>query len=109
MQRLFRLGKALVISVLAAQDLQPLADALSVVRAQPIAQKRVDRQVEKVRELHQHRDLRKALPLLLLAHRRNGDAHRLGQLLLRQALLPAVKADLICHRIFHTLLLSRPA
>ena len=63
-QRLFRLGKALVISVLAAQDLQPLADALSVVRAQPIAQKRVDRQVEKVRELHQHRDLRKALPRL---------------------------------------------
>ena len=47
--------------------------------------------------------------LLPLAHRRNGDAHRLGQLFLRQALLPAVKADLICHMIFHTLLLSRPA
>jgi len=46
--------------------------------------------------------------LLPLAHRRNGDAYRLGQLLLRQPLLSAVKANLICHMIFHTLLLSRP-
>ena len=44
-----------------------------------------------------------------LAHGLRAHVEGFCKLLLRQALLPAVKADLICHMIFHTLLLSRPA
>ena len=47
--------------------------------------------------------------LLPFAHCRDGDAHRLGELLLRQPLLLAVKTDLICNTVFHPVLLSRPS
>ena len=47
--------------------------------------------------------------LLPFAHCRDGDAHRFGELFLRQPLLFTVKADLICNTVFHHVLLSRPS
>ena len=109
MQRLFRLGNALVIIVLAAQKLHAFDDALAVICAQPVAEQRIDREVEEVGKLHQHRNFRQALPLLPFAHCRDGDTHRFGELFLRQPLLFAVKADLFCNTVFHHGLLSRPS
>ena len=107
MQRLFRLGNALIIIVLAAQALHALDDALAVVCAQPVTEQRIDREVKEVGKLHQHWNFRQALPLLPFAHCRDGDTHRFGDLFLRQSLLLAVKTDLICNTVFHPVLLSR--
>ena len=101
LQRFFRLGDPFVHVLRAAQRLQALTDALTVIRAQLVSQQRIDRQIEKVGQFHQHRDLRHALPLLPFAHRRNGYAHRLGQLLLRLSLLLAVKTDMVSNFVFH--------
>ena len=109
MQRLFRLGNALIIIVLAAQTLHAFNDALAVICAQPIAEQRIDREVEEVGKFHQHRNFRQALSLLPFAHCRDGDAHRFGELFLRQPLLFTVEVDLFCNTVFHPVLLSRPS
>ena len=93
MKRLFRLRKSRAI-LLRPVPLQALRRRLTAVVLHFIAQQHVDRRVEQVGQLDDDRQLRLGKPRLPLIDRAGRHAQAFGQLLLRESVLPAQRADI---------------
>ena len=99
-QRLFRLGQSRAV-LFPATPSQPRDRRLQPVVLHFIAKQNVHRRVEKIRQLHEHSQLRLRQPRFPLVDRARCDAQHLGQLLLRQGACLPERADVLRKLIRH--------
>ena len=84
-----------------AQIHQPRKRRVAPIILDGVANERIHRRIEKIRQLNQHRQFRQGQPRFPLINRTRRHAKRLGQLFLRQAARLAQTADMFaqckCH------------